>query len=266
MRITILANEDLASIVAINLLLQQQPTHQYRVFLSAKVGGDSARPLPLQYLSFIEQSLFSQILFPALESRIGPPKNKLNTFFDLARRKITVAKMEDINSETGQQVIAAGKPNLIISIRFGQILSKPVIEIPEYGVINLHSGVLPAYRGVMATFWAMYNSEQQIGTTLHYISDKTIDTGDIIATSTQSLNLDKSYLSNVLSLYPAGTELISDAINSITKNQPIATKHQASGTGQYYSFPTEQDLKTFSERGHQLFCFDEINTLAKQFF
>lgn len=74
----------------------------------------------------------------------------------------------------------------------------------QLGVINLHSGLLPAYQGVMATFWALLNKEQRIGTTLHFIEDSTIDTGAIISQSLVDANYGESYLWNVLHIYKAG--------------------------------------------------------------
>lgn len=49
------------------------------------------------------------------------------------------------------------------------------------GMINLHGGLSPEYRGADCTFWALYNNEpEKVGCTLHYI-DKGIDTGRLIA-------------------------------------------------------------------------------------
>ena len=56
---------------------------------------------------------------------------------------------ENIKSKTSVEKISNFAPQLIISIRFGQILQREIIQIPQFGVVNLHSGILPAYRGVM---------------------------------------------------------------------------------------------------------------------
>jgi methionyl-tRNA formyltransferase len=74
-------------------------------------------------------------------------------------------------------------------------------------VINLHSGLLPNYRGVMATFWTLLNGDKQLVTSLHFIDDSTIDTGGIIANSTLLVQQDESYLWHVLSLYIWGVSI-----------------------------------------------------------
>jgi methionyl-tRNA formyltransferase len=108
--------------------------------------------------------------------------------------------------------VADCEPDLIVSIRFGQILEEPVIAVPRIGVINLHSGLLPAYKGVMASFWSLLNGERQLGTTLHWITDSKIDSGAIISTQQQQVDTSKTYLQQVLSLYEPGARQITEAV------------------------------------------------------
>lgn len=53
-------------------------------------------------------------------------------------------------------------------------------EIQGKTIINIHTSMLPRYRGRHPVDWAMENMEPEIGITIHYIQDGTIDTGDII--------------------------------------------------------------------------------------
>ena len=71
MKITILANRDLASNLALNLLIPEllEKEHRVRVFLSAKVGNLDDVPPELRELQFFEQTLFNEVLFPALEAK-----------------------------------------------------------------------------------------------------------------------------------------------------------------------------------------------------
>jgi methionyl-tRNA formyltransferase len=91
-----------------------------------------------------------------------------------------VTKVPHINNP---EVIAlAEKHNPDFIAVFGTSLLKgELLEKGRLGVINLHGGLSPHYRGADCTFWALYNNEpDQIGCTLHYI-DPGIDTGDLIA-------------------------------------------------------------------------------------
>ena len=72
------------------------------------------------------------------------------------------------------------KPDLICV--FGTSLIRgELLQEGRLGIINLHGGLSPEYRGADCTFWALYNGEpEKIGCTLHYI-DAGIDTGRLIA-------------------------------------------------------------------------------------
>jgi len=149
------------------------------------------------------------------------------------------------------------QPDLIISIRYGVILNDAVIEKSRLGVLNLHSGKLPDYRGVMATFWAMLNSEAYAGTTLHYIQNSRIDEGDIIASTELPIEANRSYLWHVLGLYPDGCETILKAVKRLEQSQVIKTSPQPK-TGNYYTYPKTEDLELFENKGFKLYDSAEI--------
>lgn len=124
-------------------------------------------------------------------------------------------------------------------------------------MINLHSGLLPDYKGVMATFWAMLNEEHFIGTTLHYIQDYSIDTGAVIGSTRLRVNRHKSYLWHVLKLYTDGCKLVVDTVRLIERKGSVDATSQSDG-GHYYSFPTDADLAAFTQTGLKLFDEEEV--------
>jgi methionyl-tRNA formyltransferase len=72
------------------------------------------------------------------------------------------------------------KPDLIAVFGTSLIRGK-LLQKGRLGMVNLHGGLSPEYRGADCTFWALYNGEpEKIGCTLHYI-DAGIDTGRLIA-------------------------------------------------------------------------------------
>jgi len=242
MKITILTNRDLASHIALIRLVQGLSDHQLNIFISEKVGADHRLPQPLVDLAAFEkrQIAAAKMSFDDLARLAGC---ELQGFADIDNR---------VNGLEGLQRIRASAPELIISVRFGLIIRDAVIAIPKYGVINLHSGVLPSYRGVMATFRAMLNNEPEIGSTLHYIQDAGVDTGDIISISRIPVDADKSYLANVLNLYADGCAQIFQAVAQIQSGQVI-DKQRQQGPASYYSFPADDELEIFFAQGYRLF-------------
>jgi methionyl-tRNA formyltransferase len=116
-------------------------------------------------------------------------------------------------------------------------------------VLNLHSGILPAYRGILATFRAMLAQETEIGCTLHYIRDAGIDTGDIVGIRRHPLQREQSLLRNILSVYPAGIEMLCTALQTLENGGKLSTTLQQRGEGSYYSYPTAQEWNEFTRRG-----------------
>ncbi len=264
MKITILANRDLASNLALNRLIPSlAKDHQLHVFLSSHVGGSAAVPAALGQLKFFEQGLFNELLFPAL---LGSSADaKLLSFDQLALGNNTpISELNKINSEAGLSALAASGPDLVLSIRYGSILRDAAIAVPRLGVLNLHSGLLPDYRGVMATFYAMLNGENEIGMTLHTIIDAGIDTGDIISNTRIELDARHSYLWNVLQLYPTGVDLMLGAVETLSSGDKLSQQPQPEG-GHYYSFPTVEQLHQFRELGLHLYDVEEIIDIAKQY-
>ena len=116
----------------------------------------------------------------------------------------------------------------------------------------------------MATFWALLHTEEEIGTTLHYISDGTIDTGAIIGNTHLPVTVGRSYLWHVLQLYPGACELLLRTVNEISAGQVPVCKTQPPG-GNYYSFPAQAELDRFLQSGHSLYDVDEITDIANNY-
>jgi methionyl-tRNA formyltransferase len=70
-------------------------------------------------------------------------------------------------------------PDITIVVAFGQILTKEVLDTPKYFSINLHSSLLPKYRGAAPINWAIINGETETGVTTMRM-DEGMDTGDIL--------------------------------------------------------------------------------------
>lgn len=267
MKILLLANKDIASNLALNTLFRTiKGQHKFQILLSSSVGkSNKNKPEDLKDLAFFEQDLFTKILFPGLQSNASAVAGKLQSFTGFKSRGIVVSEIQSINCDTGLQTIKAFAPDLIISIRFGLILQPAVISIPTFGVINLHSGELPKYRGVMATFRAMQHKEKECGTTLHYINDSGIDSGEIIKISKQAVDYQRSYLHNTLSLYEQGVQDLVDAINTIETTGKCAS-YPVNSNGNYFSFPREQELQDFRQQGHKLYEYRDVIDIAINFF
>ncbi|MEG2037649.1 MAG: methionyl-tRNA formyltransferase, partial [Ruthenibacterium sp.] len=85
-------------------------------------------------------------------------------------------KMKD---GTALSLVAELAPELIVVAAYGKILPKDILELPPYGAVNVHSSLLPRYRGAAPINWAMLHGEAETGVSIMYMAEG-LDTGDVI--------------------------------------------------------------------------------------
>ena len=72
------------------------------------------------------------------------------------------------------------QPDLIVVAAYGQILSQELLDIPRFGCLNVHTSLLPKYRGAAPIQWAILDGQEQTGVTIMKM-DAGLDTGAILA-------------------------------------------------------------------------------------
>ena len=82
-------------------------------------------------------------------------------------------------SRDGVSDLKALHPDIMITAAYGQILSQEIIDIPRYGIINVHASLLPKYRGASPIQSAIINGETKTGVTIMQ-TEAGLDTGDIL--------------------------------------------------------------------------------------
>lgn len=92
---------------------------------------------------------------------------------------IPVYQPRRIKREKWVSLLKELAPDLILVAAFGQILSKEILDIPQFGCLNLHTSLLPKYRGAAPIQWVIVKGETKTGVTLMQM-DPGMDTGDIL--------------------------------------------------------------------------------------
>ncbi len=77
--------------------------------------------------------------------------------------------------------LRALKPDLIVVVAYGQILPPAILEVPPHGCLNVHTSLLPKYRGAAPIQWAIANGDPETGVTIMKM-DAGLDTGPILST------------------------------------------------------------------------------------
>lgn len=136
------------------------------------------------------------------------------------------------------------KVDLIVSVTCNQIFKQELLDTPRIGVLNLHTSKLPAYRGVMPTFWALKNGEEQIGVSVFWV-DAGIDTGPIARSAVIKIK-ERRQSSLIRRTKKIGAELILAAIDDIQCGRIIRSTQDQAGSS-YYGFPKRKDVILFRQ-------------------
>jgi len=92
---------------------------------------------------------------------------------------IAVYQPRRAREEAFVEEMRALKPDLMVVIAFGQILSQELLDVPKYGCVNIHASLLPKYRGAAPIQWSVINGDAETGITT-MMMDAGMDTGDML--------------------------------------------------------------------------------------
>ncbi len=151
-----------------------------------------------------------------------------------SRHNVPFKYFNDPNDNNTIDFLSEKNPDIILSVG-SEILKEDFLKVPKIGVLNVHMGILPHYRGIGVTEWPILESdsldEVEIGITLHLI-DKGVDTGPIILKKNIDIDfkdtiekIEEKFLPNMVEAMFEGVKLARDSkLTSITKDQPFKGK------------------------------------------
>jgi len=129
--------------------------------------------------------------------------------------------------------------DLIVVVAYGQILPKPILELPRFGCLNVHASLLPKYRGAAPIQWAILNDEPQTGVTVMKM-DEGLDTGGILATETTPIGSEDNSQTLHDRLATIGAELLVKTIPDYVSGR-IAPRQQPEAGATYARKITKED-------------------------
>lgn len=115
------------------------------------------------------------------------------------------------------------KPDVICVVAYGKILPKEILDIPQFGCINVHGSLLPKYRGAAPIQWAVINGDKETGITTMYM-DVGMDTGDMILKEKVSIGENETTGELWNRLSKIGGELLVKTLKLIEKGNAPRTK------------------------------------------
>lgn len=182
-------------------------------------------------------------------------RSKVDSSYKIDRvlEKHGINKIEiegSINSESNIQRLKNYNPDLLISIAGNQIFKKNLIDLAPEGCLNLHTALLPKYRGLMPSFWVLKNNEKYTGVSVFFV-DEGIDSGPILVQKKVEIG-NRTQEELIKYTKKLGMDAIIEAIERI-QNGKFDLIPNPSQDSTYFSFPTHVDVLEFRKAGKRFY-------------
>lgn len=167
------------------------------------------------------------------------------------RHGIEYEHTKNVNSTSYVEYVESKSPDVIASVATPQKFDPGLYELANGCSINIHSSLLPEYRGLSPSFWTLYHGEDQTGITVHYI-DEDLDTGDIILQETLPIQPDDTLHSLNTRVAQKGSSILVESLEQIRTDSVDSTSIDPD-EGSYYSMPSREQVKDFIRRGNKFY-------------
>lgn len=175
---------------------------------------------------------------------VGFPGHQYEIDNLLQSKEIILFRCDNLASEDVIGEIIEFKPCLGICLS-SPILGAKLLSIPLYGVIGLHKGKLPFYRGTCHAFWELWNNEKEIGCTVYKVNTELLS-GDILIEKTVPVFRFSTIKGIQQTLNELGVSLVVKAID-LHKKDNLSWKEQETG-GRVYPKPSSRQIRDLNTR------------------
>ncbi|MDO8535405.1 MAG: methionyl-tRNA formyltransferase [Candidatus Omnitrophota bacterium] len=174
--------------------------------------------------------------------KVSPPQTKV-----LAETKgIPVYQPDDASSKGSVEYLKKLNADLFVVVAFGQILKKEALGIPKLCCVNIHSSLLPKYRGAAPTNWSIMNGDTSSGVTIIKMNER-MDEGDIILKKEIAIDKDDTNITLNEKLADVGAEGLMEAIDLIGSGKAIFTRQDSSAATDAPKLKKEDGLINWNE-------------------
>ncbi|BDC49671.1 methionyl-tRNA formyltransferase [Bryobacterales bacterium F-183] len=136
-----------------------------------------------------------------------------------------------------REQLRAFEADAMVVVGYGQIIPQAIIDLPRYGIINVHGSLLPKYRGAAPIQWAIANGESVTGVTTMQINAG-LDTGDMLLEWSTPIGAEETAVTLGARMAVAGAELLIDTLRNI---ESIAPRKQDDAQASYAPILKKED-------------------------
>lgn len=240
--------EDSVAVVKVPLVIKGKSRTATAKSLLPKM---SMRFVGAKLLEFL--SLFALTLMPKLMQR-GAVFQRLRRIAVL--NNLSYLKTSSVMSEETLGFIREQNPDLIVTL-FHQIIKQPLIGIPRLGVLNIHPGLLPEFRGIQPYFWQLAKNFRRSGATLHLIEDEGVDTGRLLARGSYATIPQMSVQLNYFLTARTAAAVLPRCVALLERGE-LRPQPQSADIGGYYRWPDTEAVNSLVRNGHPMISLRDL--------
>ena len=129
-------------------------------------------------------------------------------------KNLPVHQPATLRDGAGLELVRSLDPELIVVAAYGKLLPEEILSVPPLGSINVHSSLLPKYRGAAPINWAVLNGETETGVSIMYMA-KELDAGDVILQKSTPIGETEDAQALTARLAELGAEALSEAVRAL---------------------------------------------------
>ena len=129
-----------------------------------------------------------------ITSKHAPEYLKTQEDFEDLAKELEVDFCVGSNINEFRDIIKINKADIAVSMNYTGIIPQSIIDLFNHGILNIHPGDLPRYRGNACLAWAIINAEKKCGLCVHKMIGDELDSGNIITREYLNLNLNTKIL------------------------------------------------------------------------
>ena len=157
----------------------------------------------------------------------------------------------DVNAPAYVDKLSDLGVDILISVAANQRFGSALLNMPQMACLNVHSALLPKYRGMDGLFWALVYGETQVGVTVH-LMNAAFDEGAIVAQRPFEVGPEDTLHRLYYKAIDVGAELIAQSLDAFNLGS-VNTVPNNVEEDSYFSWPNHEAARQFRENGRRFF-------------
>lgn len=187
------------------------------------------------------------------------PKNRGHklTFSPVKEYSVTnglpVFQPQSLRGKEALALVRELSPELTVVAAYGKLLPEEILSVPPLGSINVHSSLLPKYRGAAPINWAILNGEEETGVSIMHMT-KELDAGDVILQKVTRIDPGEDARALTLRLAELGADALSEAVSALASGAAGRTPQDESRQSYAPMLTKEMSPVDWTRTVHEISC------------